>query len=101
MCSSDLAISGIITGAMLAVARVTGETAPLLLTTFLAQDMNWNAFDGSQTSLPIFIWDQIARGTQSSLDRAWAGALTLILIVLFFYGTARILAAKYSPKERR
>ena len=42
------AISGIITGVMLAIARVTGETAPLLLTTFLAQDVNWNAFEGSQ-----------------------------------------------------
>ena len=94
------AISGIITGVMLAIARVTGETAPLLLTTFLAQDLNWNAFNGSQASLPTFIWDQIARGTQSSLDRAWAGALTLILIVLFFYATARILAARYAPKER-
>jgi len=93
------AISGIITGAMLAIARVTGETAPLLLTTFLAQDVNWNAFDGSQASLPTFIWDQIARGTQSSLDRAWAGALALILIVVAFYATARILAARYAPKE--
>jgi phosphate transport system permease protein len=94
------AISGIITGIMLAIARVTGETAPLLLTTFLAQDVNWNAFDGSQASLPTFIWDQIARGTQSSLDRAWAGALALILIVLTFYATARILASRYAPKER-
>lgn len=94
------AISGIITGVMLAIARVTGETAPLLLTTFLAQDVNWNAFDGSQASLPTFIWDQIARGTQSSLDRAWAGALALILIVVAFYATARILAARYAPKER-
>lgn len=94
------AISGIITGVMLAIARVTGETAPLLLTTFLAQDINWNAFDGSQASLPTFIWDQIARGTQSSLDRAWAGALALILIVVAFYATARILAARYAPKER-
>lgn len=94
------AISGIITGVMLAIARVTGETAPLLLTTFLAQDINWNAFSDSQASLPTFIWDQIARGTQSSLDRAWAGALTLILIVLAFYATARILAARYAPKER-
>jgi phosphate transport system permease protein len=94
------AISGIITGVMLAIARVTGETAPLLLTTFLAQDVNWNALEGSQASLPTFIWDQIGRGTQSSLDRAWAGALTLILIVLAFYATARILAARYAPKER-
>jgi phosphate transport system permease protein len=94
------AISGIITGVMLAVARVTGETAPLLLTTFLAQDVNWNALSGSQASLPTFIWDQIARGTQSSLDRAWGGAFALIFIVLVFYSGARILAAIYAPKER-
>ena len=94
------AISGIITGVMLAIARVTGETAPLLLTTFLAQDVNWNALSGSQASLPTFIWDQIARGTQSSLDRAWGGAFALILIVLVFYSGARILAAIYAPKER-
>jgi ABC-type phosphate transport system, permease component len=85
---------------MLAVARVTGETAPLLLTTFLAQDVNWNAFSGSQASLPTFIWDQIARGTQASLDRAWGGAFALIFIVLLFYSGARILAAIYAPKER-
>ncbi len=94
------AISGIITGVMLAVARVTGETAPLLLTTFLAQDVNWNAFEGSQASLPTFIWDQIARGTQSSLDRAWGGAFALIFLVLIFYSGARILAAIYAPRER-
>jgi len=93
------AISGIITGVMLAVARVTGETAPLLLTTFLAQDMNWNPFSGNQASLPVFIWDQIQRGTSASLDRAWGGAFVLILIVMIFYAGARILAAIYAPKK--
>lgn len=93
------AISGIITGVMLAVARVTGETAPLLLTTFLAQDMNANPFSGNQASLPVFIWDQIQRGTTASLDRAWGGALVLIIIVMVFYAGARILAAIYAPKK--
>ncbi|MBI1352096.1 MAG: phosphate ABC transporter permease PstA [Actinomycetales bacterium] len=93
------AISGIITGVMLAVARVTGETAPLLLTTFLAQDMNGNPFSGNQASLPVFIWDQIQRGTTASLDRAWGGALVLIIIVMIFYAGARVLAAIYAPKK--
>jgi phosphate transport system permease protein len=93
------AMSGILTGVMLAVARVTGETAPLLLTTFLAQDTNANAFSGTQAALPTFIWDQISRGTQASIDRAWGGAMVLILLVLLFYATARILAAIYSPKK--
>jgi phosphate transport system permease protein len=92
--------AGKITGAMLAVARVAGETAPLLLTTFLAQDINLNAFNGSQTSLPTFIWDQISRGTTASVNRAWGAALALILFVLIIYAVARILAARFAPKSR-
>ena len=94
------AISGIITGVMLAIARVAGETAPLLLTTFLAQDMNPNPAAGSQASLPTFIWDQISRGTRASVDRAWGGALALILFVLVLYAGARLIARVYAPKAR-
>ena len=94
------AISGLLTGVMLAVARVTGETAPLLLTTFLAQDTNWNPFSDPQASLPTFIWDQISRGTEPALNRAWGGALVLITIVLIFYAVARLLAVRYAPKSR-
>ena len=56
-------LAGIVTGAMLAVARVAGETAPLLLTTFLTQSYNNNPFAGPQAALPTFIWDQITSGT--------------------------------------
>lgn len=94
------AISGIITGVMLAVARVAGETAPLLLTTFLAQDTNWNPFAGSQASLPTFIWDQISRGTPAAIDRAWGGAAVLITMVLIVYASARLLAKLKAPKSR-
>ena len=92
------ALGGIITGVMLAVARVAGETAPLLLTTFLSQSMNWNPFTGPQASLPTFVWDQIASGTNASLDRAWAGALVLILVVMILYLGARIVARFFAPK---
>jgi phosphate transport system permease protein len=94
------AISGIITGVMLAVARVAGETAPLLLVTFLAQDINVNPVAGSQASLPTFIWDQISRGTAASVDRAWGGALALILFILVMYAGARLIAKIYAPKAR-
>lgn len=93
------ALSGIITGVMLAVARVAGETAPLLLTTFLSQSMNWNPFSGSQASLPTFVWDQIASGTQASLNRAWAGALVLIALVMLLYLGARVVARLFAPKK--
>lgn len=86
------ALNGIITGALLAVARVTGETAPLLLTTFLSQSINNNPFQGPQASLPTFIWDQISSGTNASIARAWAAALTLILLVMLLSLTARLLA---------
>lgn len=92
------ALAGILTGAMLAVARVAGETAPLLLTTFLAQGFNYNPFTGPQAALPTFIWDQITSGTNASVDRAWAGALVLITIVMIFYIIAKLLAAKFAPK---
>ncbi len=94
------ALSGIITGVMLAVARVAGETAPLLLTTFLTQSMNWNLFNGPQASLPTFVWDQISSGTPASVDRAWGGALVLILFVAVLYIAARLLARAYAPKTR-
>lgn len=92
------AISGIITGVMLAVARVAGETAPLLLTTFLSQSINRNPFNGPQAALPTFVWDQIASGTDPSINRAWTGALTLILLVIMFYGSAKLIARYYAPK---
>jgi len=86
------ATSGIITGGMLAIARVAGETAPLLLTTFLSQSINFNPFTNPQASLPTFVWDQINTGTDASVARAWAGALVLILLVLLLSVAARLIA---------
>ncbi len=92
------ALGGIVTGVMLAVARVAGETAPLLLATFLSQSYNFNPFQGPQAALPTFVWDQITTGTPAAVDRAWAGALVLILIVMFVYLVAKALSAKFAPK---
>lgn len=94
------ALSGIITGVMLAVARVAGETAPLLLTTFMTQSLNPDVFNGPQAAIPTFVWDQIANGTQVSMDRAWAGALVLIVLVATIYIAAKLLAAKFAPKAK-
>jgi phosphate transport system permease protein len=86
------AMSGIITGAMLAIARVAGETAPLLLTTFISQSINPNPFKGPQAALPTFIWDQFTSGTDASVARAWGGALVLIVLVMVLYATAKLIS---------
>jgi len=81
--------NGIITGVMLAVARVAGETAPLLLTVFMTQSVNANPFAGPQASLPTFVWDQIGSSSTTAVARAWGGALVLILFVLVVNLVAR------------
>ncbi|MQY04475.1 phosphate ABC transporter permease PstA [Actinomadura macrotermitis] len=84
--------TGIVTGVMLAVARVMGETAPLLLTIFFTKAINTNAFDGPQGSLPTFIWEQIADSNATAHDRAWTGALVLIALIMLLNLAARLLA---------
>jgi len=88
------ASAGITTGAMLAVARVTGETAPLLLTSFITPGTNTSPVDGKQAALPTFIFSQIGLGRPVTYDRAWAAALTLITIVLVLYISARLLTRR-------
>ncbi|WP_018653705.1 phosphate ABC transporter permease PstA [Actinomadura flavalba] len=91
------AFTGILTGIMLAVARIMGETAPLLLTIFFTKAINTNPFDGPQGSLPTFIWDQASDPNQNSIDRAWTGALVLIGIIMLLNLAARLVARRFKP----
>jgi phosphate transport system permease protein len=95
------ALTGIVTGVMLAIARVAGETAPLLLTVFFTDSINTDPFSGPQMGLPLFVFDQAARPTDTAIDRAWAGALTLILIVMLLNLAARLIAWWRSPARSR
>lgn len=95
------AIGGIVTGVMLAVARVIGETAPLLLLVGLTQSINTNPFSGWQSSIPLYVFEQNHAGNQFSGDRAWAGALTLIIIVMVLNLVARLIARWKAPKAGR
>jgi phosphate transport system permease protein len=88
------ALAGITTGIMLGIARATGETAPVLLTAFALSKTNMNPFHGAQTSLPTFIFDQAQSAYDVAIDRAWAAALTLIIIVLLLNITARLLTRR-------
>ncbi len=88
------AASGITTGVVLAIARVTGETAPLLLTALNFDSINTNPFSGQQAGLPSFVFAQAGQPQQAAIDRAWAGALTLLLLVLVLNLAARLVARR-------
>ncbi|MFG2294161.1 phosphate ABC transporter permease PstA [Streptomyces sp. NPDC048603] len=95
------AIGGISTGVMLAVARIAGETAPIMLLVFGAQLINGNPFEGAQSSLPLYIWEQYKVGSEASYDRAWAAALVLIAFVMILNLVARGIARWKAPKTGR
>ncbi|MFF2040287.1 phosphate ABC transporter permease PstA [Kitasatospora sp. NPDC058170] len=93
------AIGGITTGLMLAVARITGETAPVLMLVFGAEYINENPFDGPQQSLPMYIWQQYSMvNNDYGYARAWGAALVLIAFVMGLNLIARGIARWRSPK---
>jgi phosphate transport system permease protein len=94
------AFTGIITGVMLAIARVMGETAPLLMTVFVTTAINNSPFKGPQMALPLFVWDQAQLPQQVAVDRAWTGALTLIILVMLLNLVARVIARLRKPASR-
>lgn len=97
-------IAGITTGVMLAISRVIGETAPLLLTAGFTDAMNYNLFSGRMQTLPVFTYSQYAyQGipAEAYVERAWAAALTLIIIVMVLNLVARLVAKIFAPKTGR
>ena len=92
------AIAGITTSVMIAIARVIGETAPLLVTVGIVANVNMNPLDGRMATLPVYVFRQYAQGGDASMSRAWAGALTLILIVMILNLGARLVSYYFSPK---
>ncbi|AJT65264.1 phosphate ABC transporter permease PstA [Streptomyces chattanoogensis] len=94
-------IGGITTGVMLAVARITGETAPVLLLVWGAKTINSNPFEDAQQSLPLYVFQQWQQGSEASYDRAWAAALVLIAFVMILNLVARGIARWKAPKSGR
>ncbi|MEU6487612.1 phosphate ABC transporter permease PstA [Streptomyces sp. NPDC046887] len=95
------AIGGITTGVMLAIARIAGETAPIILVVFGNQLINTNPFAGEQSSLPFYIYEQYKIGEVAAYDRAWAAALVLIAFVMILNLVARGIARWKAPKTSR
>ena len=97
-------IGGIITGVMIAISRVIGETAPLLIIAGMTTSMNYDLFSDRMATLPVFVYTQYAnQGTdaQAYIDRAWTGALVLILFVMVLNLLARLIAKILAPKVSR
>jgi phosphate transport system permease protein len=101
------AISGILSGITIAIARVIGETAPIMVTAGFARNLNWDLFSGWMSTLPTYIYDSQMRPTspgvaaQASSDRAWAAALVLIILVMVLNLIARLMAKYLAPKGTR
>ena len=94
------ALPGIVSGAMLAIARAAGETAPLLLTIGTTSLINSNPFTGTNTTLSKVIWDNAQTPFAAATDRAWGAALTLIVIVFVFTVVARVVSSRFASIKR-
>jgi phosphate transport system permease protein len=93
------AISGITSGALLAIALAAGETAPLIVTAGVVYTVNPNLFEGENTALPAQIFSNATQPFAAAQERAWGAALTLVIIVLLFTIIARIISARFAIKE--
>lgn len=95
-------LSGILTGILLALARVMGETAPLLLLVGYSQVMNFNMSSGFMGSLPGMMYDQTAAGAGANpipTDRLWGAALTLIALIAVINVGARVASRVFAPEK--
>lgn len=91
--------SGLVTAVILGIARVAGETAPLLLTIGGADGLNLNPFNGNNAALPYYIWKNLGLGSEIAVQRAWLGVFILIVIVFIFFTLARVLGAAKGSKK--
>ena len=90
------AIGGIVSGALLAVARAAGETAPLVFTILVTQTINKNLFSGPNTALSTLIFQNATQPYTGAQARAWGSALTLIAIAFILMIVARLVTARFA-----
>ncbi len=92
------AVSGIISGILLAVARVMGETAPVLVLVGYTTSINTDVFHDNMASLPLVIYNELTNPTAAGQQRVWGAALTLILLIAFLNLLATVVARVAAPK---
>ncbi|KQW48516.1 phosphate ABC transporter permease [Nocardioides sp. Root1257] len=103
------AVGGIVTGVVLAISRVIGETAPLLVVAGATDSVNMNLFSGRMMTLPVYIFQQYSQpgivphdgGDPPGYARAWGAALVLIVLVMLLNLIARIIGKIFAPKTDR
>jgi len=98
------AMAGLATGVTLAVARVVGETAPLLITVGIINGTNLDPFDGRMATLPVFAYYQLTQPgfpPEYAIDRAWTAALILIILVMALNVVGRLISRFFAPKTGR
>ncbi len=91
--------SGLITATILGVARIAGETAPLLFTVGVFDSYNFNPFKGDQGTIPTVVWRGLLGGTPESVQRAWSAIFVLLVVVLIMFVLARTLGSKAMKKK--
>ena len=97
------AFAGLVTGVMIAIARIIGETAPLLVTTGVIDSINSDPFNGRMQNLAVYAYSEYRTpgvDKQASYDRAWAAALLLIVIVMILNLVARLIYRRYKTEIR-
>jgi phosphate transport system permease protein len=91
--------TGLITAVVLGIARVVGETAPLLLTTSNANNTNLNPFTNPISTIPVYIFQFLGTGYETSVARAWGAALVLLLIVSILFALTRLISRNKREKK--
>jgi phosphate transport system permease protein len=98
------ALSGIIGGVMMALARVMGETAPLLVLVGYSAYVHWDIFSGGQASLPLLINNERVSNTMTpgsvGFDRIWGAALTLVILIALINLIATVVSRLVAPKKK-
>lgn len=85
--------SGLVTAIILGIARVVGETAPLLVTIGGADAINLNPLDGNMSAFPMYVWKNLLIGSPNAISRAWLGLFVLMVLVLIFFAMARYFSS--------
>ena len=92
--------SGLVTSAILGVARVAGETAPLLMTAQVFLATKGNPFDGPLGSLPVVIFSFFQNGADNAVTRAWGASTVLMVLIMFLFALARAVSADRRRSRR-